>query len=567
LSGLPCRRLGLGRPDDDTSSIVAIAALTDTKPSLAYSVDHVSSCLVTDPGRAAPPADSLGREELREASLTGVRWSSLTRLIAEVFAFAGSVVLAHLIVPGEFGFAAVALGIAAIVPAVAGSSFSVPLVQMKTVDRAHFEAAMVLSIVTGAALTLVTIFVVAPLAIQPIFGSRIAYLLQLVSPTFALACIGIVPNAQLQRSLRFRRLSEIELATIVTSPTASISLAATTNLSAEAIVLGSVIAATVATLLTVASVPPVRFGWRSAYGRDIASVGFSAALTTTVVMLSRNIHYAILGARLPAHDVGLFWRAYQLGVGYQAKVGAITTRLAFPLFSRSSDLDQMRHLRGRILEVQSVILFPMLGALIVVAPELVPLVYGSEWQDAAAPVQFLALAGMATIAASAGLALTFAAGRGRPLFYFSVVQLAGFVAVVVFCSSYGLRSVAIGIAAYQILFVAAQFVYLESRAVGIPLRETWQALVPASVATGAALGVAYPAVRVFMSDSGDGASILAGCALAIGLSAVVLRVGFPSRWFTIIRLLAALVARGKTRTPIDKKADRPTEGEQTAPGG
>lgn len=514
------------------------------KPAAATPTDDVSSSVVSGHVQEPESDDSLGRSALRDASLAGVRWSSATRLVAEALALVGSVILAHLIAPAEFGMAAVALGIAAIAPAVAGAGFGVPLVQMGTVDRAHLEVAMVLSIATGVGLTLVTIFVISPLAIQPVFGSRVAYLLDLVSPTFALAGVGTVPNALLQRGLRFRRLSEIELVSIATGPVTSISLAATTKLSAEAIVLGGVVSAAVATLLTVVSAPRVGFGWRRAHARDIAGIGVFAALTTLIITLSRNIHYAILGARLLPHDVGLFWRAYQLAIGYQEKVGSITIRLAFPLFSRSENVDEMVHLRSRILQVQSIVLFPLLATLIVLAPELVPLVYGSQWADAALPVQVLAVAGMATIAASAGTPLAFAAGKGRPLFYFNFVRLAGFVPVVVWSSSNGLRAVAIAIAAYQIVTVAAQFVYLESREVGVPLRETWQGLVPASVASGAGLAVAYPVVRLLSSEVGDIALVLAGGTLSIGLYALVLRVVFPSSWFAVVKLLVALARPG-----------------------
>ena len=525
---------------------------------------------MSDHVREAESGSSVGPTTLREASLTGVRWSATARLVAEAFAFGGSVVLAHLIAPAEFGMAAVALGIAAIAPAVAGASFSVPLVQRATVDRAHLEAGMVLSIATGVGLTLLTIFVISPFAIRPVFGARVAYLLELASPTFTLAGIGIVPGALLQRGLRFRRLSEIELASLVTTPLTSISLAASTDLSAEAIVLGGVVSAAVATLLTVLSAPRVGFRWRRAHARDIAGAGVFAGLTSLVTSLSRNIHYAVLGARLPAHDVGLFWRAYQLAVGYQAKMGSVTTRLAFPLFSRSRNLDEMRQLRSRILQTQSIVLFPLLATLIVVAPELVPVVYGSAWQEAAVPVQVLAVAGMATIAASAGVPLTFAAGKGRPLFYFNFVQLSGFVAVVVWSSSYGLEAVAIAIAAYQIVLVAAQFVYLESREVGIPLRETWEALVPASVATGAALGVAYPVVRLLLSDLGDIVLILAGGAFCVAVYALVLRVFFPSSWFTVVRLLVALARPDRSRAEAKSSStpdNRPPEGQETARSG
>jgi O-antigen/teichoic acid export membrane protein len=513
----------------------------------AGSTGHVSSV-------AVGTGDTLGRSALREASLAGVRWGSVTRLVAEVLVFVGSIVLARLIAPAEFGVAVVAHGIAAIAPAVAWTSFGVPLVRMTALDRAHIEAATVLSLATGTGLMLVTIFVIAPNAIEPTFGSRVAYLLNLAAPTFALAGIGTVPNALLQRDLRFRRLSEIEMASITTTPVTSISLAATTSLGGEAIVLGGVAAAAVGTLGAVVSAPRVGLGWRRAHARDVAGQGLFAALTALTSSLSRNIHYAILGARLPALDVGLFWRGYQLAVGYQAKLGTITARLAFPLFSRSENLDEMRHLRSRILQLQSIVLFPLLAALIVVGPELVPLVYGREWEEAAFPVQVLAVAGMGTIAASAGSGLAFAAGKGRPLFIFNLVRLAVFTAVVAWSSSYGFRTVAVAIAVHQVVVVAAQFAYLESRHVGVPLRETWAALVPGSVASAAAFAVAYPTVRLFMRDIDDMAVILAGGAVSLGVYALVLRFVFPASWLTAVKLLIALARPNARRAAADAPA-------------
>jgi PST family polysaccharide transporter len=411
---------------------------------------------------------------------------------------------------------------------------------MQTLDRRHVEAAFVLSVGTGLALTLATIFLISPLAIEPVFGSRVASLLSLASPIFTLAGIGTVPNALLVRELRFRRLSEIEIASIVAAPTVSISLAAG-GVDAESLVLGGVATAAIATLLTVVSVPRVGLGWRRGHARDVAGVGVFAALSSLIYSLSRSIHYAILGARLPARDVGLFWRAYQLAVDYQVKVTSITLRVAFPLFSRSENVDEMRHARGRILRVQSIVLFPLLATLIILAPEVVPFVFGGEWEDAVFPTQVLAVAGMATIAASTGAGLAFAAGKGRPLFYFNFVQLAGFVAVVIWASSYGLNAVAVALAAYQLVSLAAQFVYLEGREVGIPLRETWDALLPASVASGAVLAVGYPAVRLLSPDLGDAVLVLMGGALSVGLYALVLRVAFPADWSDAVRLLVALV--------------------------
>jgi PST family polysaccharide transporter len=485
-------------------------------------------------------------ERLRQATLTGVRWSSATRLLAEVASFLGSVVLAHLVGPADFGVAIVAIGLAAVAPAMIGAGFGVPLVQMRNVDRGHLQAAGLLSVASGVGLTLATVFLVVPLAIEPVFGSRVAYLLALVSPAFALAGVGTVPNAQLQRELRFRRLSEIEIVSIITSPVVSISLAATTDLAAEAVVLGVLGLAAVARAATVASAPRAGLRWHGPAAREVLASGAFASATALTAALSRNVHYAILGARLPAQDVGLFWRAYQLAVDYQTKVGTITVRIAFPVFSRSADVEQMRHLRARILQVQSIVIFPLLATLVVLAPEIVPVVYGPEWAGAAFPAQVLAVAGMATVAGSVGVPLAFAAGKGRQLLAFSVVQVAGLAAVVAATSDSGLRAVSVAVAVYQVAITGVQFAYLESRHVGVPFRETWNVLVPASVASGATILVAYPALRLAAPDVAPVLLVLVGGALCLGLYALLLRVVFPSSWHAAVRFVVALVRPGRS---------------------
>ena len=53
-----------------------------------------------------------------------------------------------------------------------------------------------------------------------------------------------------------------------------------------------------------------------------------------------NVDYTILAARLSAAQVGFYWRAFQIGVVYQDKISGIMMRLAFPIYSRTRDLDR-----------------------------------------------------------------------------------------------------------------------------------------------------------------------------------------------------------------------------------
>ncbi|MGI8886643.1 MAG: oligosaccharide flippase family protein [Gaiellaceae bacterium] len=490
--------------------------------------------------------------DLRAASLSGVRWVSLARLIAEMLTVGSSVVLARLIPPAEFGRAAIAYGFVAIALAVAWAGFGSALVQMRSIDREDVEVATFLSVGTGGALALVIPFLLAPYVIAPLFGERVAYLLVLASPTFLASGLGAVPTAILQRQLKFRRLSEIEIVALVAGIAAAIVLAAVGELDGEAIVLGGVTTAWVGTVQTLLVVRPAIPRWRRHRAGGIASFGAFAALTAVIGTLFNNVDYAILGARLSPQDVGFYWRAYQVGVEYQSKISGIVLRLAFPIFSRTADLGEMRRLRGKMLRAQTIAIYPVLTTLIALAPEVVPLAYGPAWEPAVFPTQVLAAAGMAAAAVAGSAQMAFAAGKPRAVLWFFIALLAGYVVVVTWSSAFGLRTVVIAVAAYQVVFAVLQFYSLDHRQMGIPLRDSWNGIFPALAASLISLSATYPTVRLISAAGAlDVVVILVGGIVAVSMYALALRVLFPVSWHQTAALARALVVRGGGTRPAD----------------
>ena len=502
------------------------------------------------PGEGPLPADTPRAEgaDLRAASISGVRWVSLARLVAEVLALGSTVVLARLIPPAEFGHAAVALGFTAIALGISWLGFGTPLIQMPSIEREDVEVATFLSVATGITLTVATIFVLAPYAIEPVFGGRVAYLLKLGSPIFLLSGASTVPNALLQRRLEFRRISQIEILSLAAGPTASITLAAAVGFDAEALVLGGIATALVATALTLIAAPPGAARWRRREARRVASFGAFAALTGVTGTLFTNIDYMILGARLSPREVGFYWRAYTLGVDYQSKISGIVTRLALPLYSAAADRAEMRRLREKMVRINTIVLYPVLTTLIALAPEAVPLIYGQQWNAAVFPTQILAIAGMSAVAAVGTAPLMFALGKPRAVLYFYLVLLTGYALTVTWASSYGLRTVVIAVAVYQVVLISAQFYLLDKREAGIPLRESWRAILPALVASLLSLAAAYPTARILAArGTNDVVIIFAAGTLAVAIYALMLRVLFPTSWRELFDFVRAFLGRGKGR--------------------
>jgi lipopolysaccharide exporter len=177
---------------------------------------------------------------LKDATLAGVRWISLARLVGEIIAFGSMVALARLIAPSEFGQFAIALVVQEIALTLTGEGIGTALVQRKVVEREHLQAGMFLSLIVGALLGAIA-FVTAPLIFTPLFGSEVTSLVRLSTPMFVIAAVIAVPQAVLQRRLDFRRISLAQILSVVVRALTALALALV-GLDAGALVLGALAA-------------------------------------------------------------------------------------------------------------------------------------------------------------------------------------------------------------------------------------------------------------------------------------------------------------------------------------
>ena len=110
----------------------------------------------------------------------------------------------------------------------------------------------------------------------------------------------------------------------------------------------------IAVLLLVPVPPPMPRFHREAL-RDVAGFGLPASAAGVTYVAVSNATIAVAAARLIAAQVGLYWRAFQLGVVYQDKISGIMMRLAFPIYSRTSDLDELRRFHERATRIHAAV--------------------------------------------------------------------------------------------------------------------------------------------------------------------------------------------------------------------
>jgi O-antigen/teichoic acid export membrane protein len=425
------------------------------------------------PPEVGKPPDyggQLGREDLKTATLSGARWVGVSRILAELLGLATTVLLARLVSPAEYGTAVIVLILPMLASILTFEGFGAFLVQTRTCTRQQVGSAVLLSIASGLLLTIM-VFFLAPLLAEPVFGPGTSHLAQLCAPIFLIASFGEVPRALLQRRLDWKWLNLTEVIQLIVISVASVVLAFF-GLGSEALILGAVIGAVAVTVLLLSTAPGGLPVWDKESAKSIIKFGAPAAVSGLSATLNKNITFLVLGGRVTPEQVGLYWRAYQLGVEYQFKVSNIAYRVAKPVLMRAARMEDLREIRSRLLRVNCALIFPLLGLLVVLAPDVVPWIFGPDWRGAVEPTQVLAIGGICTILLAGIDAPLMAVGRPGALAIFNVAMMVAAGATAWYTAPMGITAVAVGVAISQFVVLLAGQFFLLRRLVGVPMRDS-----------------------------------------------------------------------------------------------
>ncbi len=364
--------------------------------------------------------------------------------------------------------------------------------------------------------------------IGPLFGKETEVLMIATAPYFILGAIYAVPIAVLRRRLDFRRMSFIDIAMNATRAIVTLGLAVI-GLNAPALVFGAMAGMAIAVLLALIFAPVPMPWWHTKEARDLLPYGGPAAAATVAWAGFRNGDYAVIGATLGATQAGIYWRAYQLAVEYQRKVAVAMTQMAFPVLARTAGQEQLLALRQRMVQLLTVVLFPLLAILFMLAPVVVPWMFGPAWEEAVVPTQILVIGGAATLVIDACGSALMAVGRTRTLLGYGIAHFVVYVGVVFALVHLGLPAVAVGGAVVHTLFLGVAYIVMLRDQVRSPLLVLWQDVEPALVSL---IGLAATGVPANLALANAGVPVvphILGTTVAAGVGYLIaLRLGFPA---------------------------------------
>ena len=441
--------------------------------------------------------DSTGKQEtLTTQTFRSLRWSGLSVVIQGILQFLALVLLSRVLSPRDFGLYSIVMIFTAIVERVGHLGTGPALIQKQEISDEHVRIAFSVSVIIGLGMYAAYWFSAHIIAAS--FGEpEVAVLLRICGLCFVIDSLCAVPESLLQRELRFRELTWIEALSYGGGNLLVSFVLACMGWQAFALVFGALTGRGIRLACLLPKSPP-RFSVRlfGRESRELFRLASGFTLGRVLNYLALNGDKLVVGALLGTHVLGLYSRAYQLIALPVDYISRIVDRVLFPAMARRQDnRTSMVRTYSLMVEIICLLTLPVSVVFLFAADEVIQVVFGAGWSEAAPALQALAIG----VFLRGGYKSADTLGRAMGRVFSVAGRQAVYAVTVVLFSALGARlaglaGVGIGVStALAITWIAA--LVLSKRLLAISWSQLWSMLAPgAAVAAGAVIPVSITAL-------------------------------------------------------------------------
>ena len=500
---------------------------------------------------------------LGKSGVTAVKWSTISTIARFALQLLAQVVLARTLGPDIFGVFAIGMVVLTFANFVSGFGFSWSLLQRTTLHDDDVRFAWTWQLIVGL-LTMLALYLLAPLLSGYFREPRAEAVIQWLSLACLLTAAAAPATYLLQRDLNFRAIGLIQVSSygagyvVVGLPMALL------GWGASSLVAAWLVQAAVLLLASYAAKPhPLRPLLWYAGAASAIGTGKAVFFTNIVNWLLNNMDRVLIGRLLNAQALGLYNVAYNLAtMPNTLLLGALQPAFLAAGARLQDERERLGRAYFQMLATILVLALPAFVFLALVSADLVRLLYGPQWSEAAWVLAILFLSMPAYVVW--GLSTPVLWNTGRKHYEFALqLPLVGLGALGFYwCAGDGIRAAA---------SVAALLLLLRALVVGgaayHALQLRWSALLP-HVARGLLLSalctavvlatqqalVRYDIALVSLAASGLGALALA--ALLIALRPQLLGDQTAAMVIRFFPRLAGLLARAGSLPANDGVGDQ-----------
>ena len=444
------------------------------------------------------------------------------KLLDRSIGLVSMVILAHLLVPADFGLVAMATAIIAIVELLSAFNFDAALIQTQQATRAHYDTAWTLNVAMAATCALLVAAVAFPAGI--FYGdSRLGPIMLCLSLATWIRGFENVGVVAFRKELELNREFQLLLTKRIGVFLVTISIALATR-SYWSLVLG-ILAGSVGGVALSYLFHPFRPRFDLTARGELLHFSKWMLFHNVIDTFTSRAADLTIGKSLGPGPLGLFNLAYEISHLPSTEISAPINRAVFPGYAKvASDHPRLAAQFLDVLGLTTLSTTPVAVGIAAVAPLLVSLLLGDAWREAVPLMEVLALSGLlASLRTNTGYVFL-ALGRSKLVTLITAVRFAVVVPALIFGTIYfGAKGAAWTMLGTSIVLLPVTFYYTH-RVLGVRWadygRVLWR---PAVAATGMGL-----LVREYLAWTGHGFSnpvLVLASAVVLGLLAYALFIG------------------------------------------
>ena len=389
----------------------------------------------------------------------GLTWAGLEKLAAKAVRFLIGLILARLLVPGDYGLIGM-LGIFIGVSSLfVDSGFNAALIQKKDRSEDDFATVFWFNLVV-ACICYGLLFVVSPLIASFYQQPKLCAICRVIALALPIGALASVPRLRLTVALDFRPQTVITLIALLLSGGVAIALAYAGKgvwaLVAQQLVEGG----TTALLLWGRTKLRLAGRFSRASFRRFFSYGWKHLCSGLINTIYVNIYSLVIGKAFGPTQIGYYTRADAFAALPGETVTDTVMRVNFPVLAQLQDdrtklLDAYR----RLVRLPLFVLTPMLFGLIATAKPFILLTIGEQWLPCVPFLQVICLGVLFEPLSAINLNLLYVKGRTDCVLKLELMKKPIAFALVLSLVPFGILWMCVGRAVYAFVAFAFNCIY------------------------------------------------------------------------------------------------------------
>jgi O-antigen/teichoic acid export membrane protein len=361
-----------------------------------------------DKGKKGGSAELGGKGYGRTAKV-GVAWGVFRDTLKQLIFVPGVMLLARLLSPEDFGISAAAVLVITLANRLGTLGLNSALVRLKTLRPEHLSTVFTYNLGMGA-VAFGMLQLAAPAIAAFYRRPEVGDAIRVAAVSFLFVPFGAINSAIFQREMRFKQTAISEWTFAVVFPVVAVTLA-WSGFGFWSIVFGQLTARASQVAVKVYQGrwwPSVHFS--PAAFREIAPFGAGVAANRLLGFATENLDSIIVGRLFGVAALGFYDKAFNTMSNLSDRL-IVDPGVTFRIFAIiSEDRERFHRAYRKVVLSTALIGLPFFSAMIVMAPELLLVMYGPRWAASIVPFQLLCIVGALRVASGYSSAAILARG-------------------------------------------------------------------------------------------------------------------------------------------------------------